>query len=881
LIRAHLENAMKRPTAFLSHAASRSLSRVALPLMLTLLLTGTAIADKKCPKCGRRYGDATGFCTRDGSGLVRAAPPRREGASSGGSRPVYTPPPPKIARLTVTPVGVAGAQIYIDGKLTPNGSFSERLGSRNSTSVKIKVTAAGYRTYEETVSLTSGNNRLRVPLMRAEEISTRAMLTIEVSPENAKVAVDGKTITDGNYEADLKGAGSKTVTVEVTADGHKPYREKITLKPGLKALPVALAEVVDTTATLDISVSAPGIPNLTNAIITVDGQPVKDGKFKDDLGDDAIGKDVEIKVVAAGYEPKTLSFTLDRGTNKASVGLVPLPDTKARLEVVPNVASAVVTINGKPAPTKRYEVDLGVAKTTTVEVQVTADGYKPLTQKVTLDRGKPQRFTATLVPIDIPKAVLSVSVKDTKGLDIPEAIVRVNGKAAEKGLYQEDLEKDEEKTVDVTVEAPNFEPFSTKMKIKSGSFPLEVTLKRVERTFVGSSVAEIGGAALTEAGKLREGLKENEADSAMSLVAQATAHRGGPESEKNARTIVDGIKDKGMRNSAIAYISRMLSAAGRTDEAKTLLDEIKDEEDFRKGQAQAAYAAGLARKGDIAEAEKIIGKTSSLFQDAAREEVAVGLAQGGKDAEALKMARAMQKSRQATVLTRIAEIQARAERKDAALKTLQEAKDRTRDIQTPGNPGSAVIRRAEVLAGIATVATLVGDAEQTQKILAETETAARALPLIAQRYEALSWIGIGWARIGDADPAYVPEAERVARDIPDVAAKARIQLAIARTYRQQREEAKMNQALLTASGYVERLPEQPWEKKADVAAELIAANMACGKPTEANELINRIAGRGENAYRWEPYQRMRALATIVMKLPAGSGEDATKIATPR
>jgi hypothetical protein len=117
---------------------------------------------------------------------------------------------------------VRGARVYIDGKSMGRAPVRERLRAGRH---RIKVTARGYRDYEETVNL-NRNRTVRANLKRRRPPLRVFSLRVTANVRGARVYIDGKSMGRAPVREQLRAGRHR---IKVTAPGYRDYEETVNL----------------------------------------------------------------------------------------------------------------------------------------------------------------------------------------------------------------------------------------------------------------------------------------------------------------------------------------------------------------------------------------------------------------------------------------------------------------------------------------------------------------------------------------------------------------------------------------------------------------------------------------------------------------------------
>jgi hypothetical protein len=116
-----------------------------------------------------------------------------------------------------------GAEILVDGRLVGQSSARPKQLALTAGAHRLKVQAEGYWPYEQTIEVSGAEpETLQVKLARSNT------LAVAVTPSDAKIAINGKTI-DRPFPIELRDGRH---TVDVNAPGYEPYRHVVELDGG-------------------------------------------------------------------------------------------------------------------------------------------------------------------------------------------------------------------------------------------------------------------------------------------------------------------------------------------------------------------------------------------------------------------------------------------------------------------------------------------------------------------------------------------------------------------------------------------------------------------------------------------------------------------------
>lgn len=129
-----------------------------------------------------------------------------------------------------------GAAVYIDGEYkgnTPSGSFNYlNLTVTADTTHTLQIRLGGFSTYTTSFRLSTGEDRTFSPSL-SPDVPTTAVLSVQSSPSNSAVYIDGSYVGSTPYVDSSISAGKHTV--KVSCLGYADYTTSITIEGGKSA----------------------------------------------------------------------------------------------------------------------------------------------------------------------------------------------------------------------------------------------------------------------------------------------------------------------------------------------------------------------------------------------------------------------------------------------------------------------------------------------------------------------------------------------------------------------------------------------------------------------------------------------------------------------
>ncbi len=275
----------------------------------------------------------------------------------------------------------SGAAIWVDGTWL-SGTTPLRTNLSEGYHY-FKFSKSGYQIYENQFYLPSGGyqqiNASLLPLM-----PQYGKVTINSQPPNASVYLDG--IFKGNTPITLNNISSGAHSIEVRLTGYNSETKQFQLNPGEH-------KVMNINLNPEVSIGTVNINTYpSDASVSIDGTYYtnNNGQVQVQLNSGVH----TLSVSAAGYNTKTLQFTLNAGEFKQINAQ--LEQILAEVRILSNPSSAQVYINNN-------YVDL-TGKTYTLApgyytVKITKTGYQDWSTSVTLNSGQNSDIVATLVSL--------------------------------------------------------------------------------------------------------------------------------------------------------------------------------------------------------------------------------------------------------------------------------------------------------------------------------------------------------------------------------------------------------------------------------------------------------------------------------------------------
>lgn len=262
---------------------------------------------------------------------------------------VVPPGPVEYVTLTINPTPS-------NATVTLNGQSTKSITVEQGTVVSVVVSAAGYKTYTQNITVTS-DRTLEVVLQEEVPVPTMCTLTVNANPSNATVTINGQQRKSITVEQGTQ------VHVQVSASGYQSYDDYITVNKVNQILSVTLEpEVVVEQYTLTVN------PTPADAIVKLNNQ-VRNSITVEQ------GTRVSISVSKTGYKAHTESIIVNEDIVK-NITLTALKTCVLTVTATPS--NAVIKINNRTTSTYTgYEGE-------EVTVQVSASGYRSVSRRVTL-----------------------------------------------------------------------------------------------------------------------------------------------------------------------------------------------------------------------------------------------------------------------------------------------------------------------------------------------------------------------------------------------------------------------------------------------------------------------------------------------------------------
>ncbi|RTH04126.1 S-layer protein [Thermus scotoductus] len=293
------------------------------------------------------------------------------------------PPPSPATATLVVDSRPAGAEVYLDGRMSGRTPVSLQV---NPGRHEVELRLAGYQPYRVTVNPRPGE-RVQVFAQLVPE-ARQGTLAVTSSPSGAEVYVEGTlrgrtplslSLPEGRY------------AVELRAPGYEPYQATVQVRRGETTRLDVRLNPVSRTGILLLESSPTGAEVYVNG--TLRGRTplrlvLEEGTYQ-----------VELK--APGYEPYRATVRVERGREtRVSATLRPIRTGELYLEARPE--GAEVYIDGRlmgRAPL-RMTLEAGLH-----EVRVVAPGYGEYRAQVEVRPGESVRLYVELVPV---RAVLEL-----------------------------------------------------------------------------------------------------------------------------------------------------------------------------------------------------------------------------------------------------------------------------------------------------------------------------------------------------------------------------------------------------------------------------------------------------------------------------------------
>ena len=224
---------------------------------------------------------------------------------------------PGSISLSTTPRGVA---FYIDD--ISQGKTNQIVGNLAAGPHKVGIYEAGYETWENTVTVTSGETTPVTVTLVSEKNPSTGDLQVSSTPSGASVYLNGdfRGVTPQDDSLDIVNLAPGSYTVAVKKSGYQDYAATVTIQAGKNVqMNAALqpASQAPVTASAQVS-SSPGgadvyVNNMYMGITPLSFQKVQPGTYT-----------IEIRM--EGYTPYTTTGQVIAGQNiQLSAALSPVP----------------------------------------------------------------------------------------------------------------------------------------------------------------------------------------------------------------------------------------------------------------------------------------------------------------------------------------------------------------------------------------------------------------------------------------------------------------------------------------------------------------------------------------------------------------------------
>lgn len=268
-------------------------------------------------------------------------------------------PEPVSLTVNATP---SDAQVLFNGALQGTGNVSAEFNPGDE--ILVRVEQDGYHSAEERVVIGEQPRTVRLDLERIT-----GNLSIQVTPDDAQIVVDGTTVGTGRFEEDYP-LGTE-LSVRLEREGFAPITVPVTIDEGANPVRYDLSREV---GVLQVSTVPAG------ARIIVDDGFRGTGSFEQAL---PTGSTVQIRVEMDGYVDE------ERTVEIAGTGNVPVRFTLQRqlapLTITSVPGDARITIDGAAAGTGSAQRNVPVGST--VQVSASRPGFAPVEQSVNVATG--------------------------------------------------------------------------------------------------------------------------------------------------------------------------------------------------------------------------------------------------------------------------------------------------------------------------------------------------------------------------------------------------------------------------------------------------------------------------------------------------------------
>jgi uncharacterized protein YegP (UPF0339 family) len=323
---------------------------------------------------------------------------------------VALPRPPQPTGVLALHVSPADAVLTLDGNTVgPAADFRREIAAGNH---EVEISADGYQTQSQTLTVPAGGEE-SVQLALTRLPPPKGILAVQVSPDSAVLAIDGKKI--GPAAAFRQEIAAGNHEVEISAEGYQSQRQTVAVPAGgEKSAQFALVRLPPPKGILALQVSP------ETAVLTIDGkQAGSAAAFRREIS----AGDHEVVISADAYQSQRQTVKVPAGGEKrVQVALARLPPPMGILALQVSPETAVLTIDGKqagPAAAFRQEISAGDH-----EVVISADGYQRQRQTVTVPAGGEKSVQVALARPPPPMGILALQVS-------PEtAVLTIDGKQA-------------------------------------------------------------------------------------------------------------------------------------------------------------------------------------------------------------------------------------------------------------------------------------------------------------------------------------------------------------------------------------------------------------------------------------------------------------------
>lgn len=232
--------------------------------------------------------------------------------------------------------------------VTLNGQNTRSITVEQGTAVSVVVSASGYKTYTQNITVTS-DRTLEVVLQEETPVPTMCTLTINATPADATVRLNNQIRNSITVEQGTR------VSISVSKTGYETHTESITVNEDtVKNITLTALKTCVLTVTATPSDAVIRINNTTTSTYT--GYE---------------GERVVVSVSASGYRSSSQTVTLSEETQTLHVSLEELEGFLFKITVI-SPAEATLKVNGTKR-TSPYEIECTDGDYITWEVS--AEGY--------------------------------------------------------------------------------------------------------------------------------------------------------------------------------------------------------------------------------------------------------------------------------------------------------------------------------------------------------------------------------------------------------------------------------------------------------------------------------------------------------------------------